>query len=339
MYLPDYIYNNAIIRESYAFVDFFFVLSGFVIAYNYSDIRQYKDFWIYIKKRIARLYPLLFFTSTLFLLYRGSKIIIQNNFPSLYSFSDGEITSVGKLLLDYTESILLTNSNPILGVGQGMNPPTWSISAEMISYAVFGLISIYAIGKGKNAIFAIIILIGIFFSLNCGTLFMVGDYGFVRGLISFNLGYFIWMISKRKFKLNTNFEYIIPVLLVLIFYKLNAYPEASFSKGVFGILVIPLFFSLSILVLLKTNGLISKFLDTAPIQFLGKLSYSIYLNHYLFISLIPQIVFGILKVPQNQTTEIIVFIGTILFTIIYSKYTYKYIELNGGKYLKKILLK
>lgn len=168
---------------------------------------------------------------------------------------------------------------------------------------------------------------------------MSGDYGFVRGLISFNLGYFVWLVSKMKFKLNNNLEYVIPVILVLIFYILNSYPEESETKGMIGLITIPIFFAISILILLKTNGLLSKALDTRPLQFLGETSYSIYLNHYLFISLIPQVLFGILKIPQNTMTELIVFTGVILFVIIYSKYTYKYVEVNGGKFLRKLLLK
>ena len=60
-FLPDFIFRNFFIRESWSFVDFFFVLSGFVISYNYSTLSNPNDFWLYIKKRIIRLYPLLFF--------------------------------------------------------------------------------------------------------------------------------------------------------------------------------------------------------------------------------------------------------------------------------------
>ncbi len=339
LYLPDPIYNNPVIRESYTFVDFFFVLSGFVIAYNYNSISTYKDFWIYLKKRVARLYPLLFFTSTLFLIYRFSRNIIQEFSPSMYKFTQDEVLPMKSLLLEYAESLMFTNSSPVFGIGQGINPPTWSISAEMISYTVFGLISIYAIGKGKKVLLFLVILLSILFCIYYGSLFMSGDYGFVRGLISFNLGYFVWLVSKMKFKLNNNLEYVIPVILVLIFYILNSYPEESETKGMIGLITIPIFFAISILILLKTNGLLSKALDTRPLQFLGETSYSIYLNHYLFISLIPQVLFGILKIPQNTMTELIVFTGVILFVIIYSKYTYKYVEVNGGKFLRKLLLK
>jgi peptidoglycan/LPS O-acetylase OafA/YrhL len=137
-----------------------------------------------------------------------------------------------------------------------------------------------------------------------------------------------------KFKLNNNLEYLIPILIVVIFYILN-----TTDNGMFGLFVIPTFFALSIVTLLKTDGLLSKLLETKLIQFLGKISYSIYLNHLLVISLTPKIMFSVLKLPQNTSTEIVVFLVSILIVIIYSNYTYRFIEVKGGKYLRKLLLK
>ena len=180
----------------------------------------------------------------------------------------------------------------------------------------------------------LIILLSVLFCFYKGNLFGTGDYGFVRGLISFNLGYFVFLTYKMKFKLNNNLEYLIPILIVIIFYILN-----STKSGMFGLFVIPTFFALSIVTLLKTDGLLSKLLDTKLIQFLGKVSYSIYLNHLLVISLTPKITFSILKLPKNTNTEILVFVISILIVVLYSHFTYKYVEVKGGKYLRKLLLK
>jgi len=67
-YIPELIYNNTIIRHSNSFVDLFFVLSGFVILYNYRYL-SIKNLAFFAKKRFWRLYPLMIFTSTLFLIY------------------------------------------------------------------------------------------------------------------------------------------------------------------------------------------------------------------------------------------------------------------------------
>lgn len=338
-YLPDYISGNFIISESYTFVDFFFVLSGFVIAYNYNGLTTISEFWIYMKKRLARLYPLLFFTTTLMLLYRLFRNFINTYFSSLYTFTNEGGSSLTELLHKYLDTILMTNSNPILGTGLGLNTPTWSISAEMISYLVFGLVSVYAIGKRKKILLLLIILFSVLFCIYKGELFMTSNFGFVRGLISFNLGYFVYLMSKTKINLNAKLEYLIPLLLGVLFYFLNSYPAFSVAKNMFGLITIPLFFSMCILLLLNTDGFLSKFLDTKSMQFLGKVSYSIYLNHYLLVAIIPMVLFQLLKIPQNDFTQIFVLVFSLIAIVFYSKYTYQFIEINLGKKFRKLLFK
>src|SRR5215217_6372057 len=50
--------NNQFILNSDLFVDFFFVLSGFVIAYSYQTISTGEELNRFYKKRLFRLYPL-----------------------------------------------------------------------------------------------------------------------------------------------------------------------------------------------------------------------------------------------------------------------------------------
>ena len=47
------------IRHSYLFVDFFFVLSGFVIAHAYGDrLKSPLEVWQFIVRRFGRVWPL-----------------------------------------------------------------------------------------------------------------------------------------------------------------------------------------------------------------------------------------------------------------------------------------
>ena len=66
----SYIYNLTIIRNGDLFVDYFFVLSGFVISNSYfTKIREGNYFLNFLFKRMLRLYPLHFFMLILFLIY------------------------------------------------------------------------------------------------------------------------------------------------------------------------------------------------------------------------------------------------------------------------------
>ena len=126
IFLPPYLHQFFFIREAYTFVDFFFVLSGYVIAYNYHSLNTFDEFKIYLKKRFIRLFPLLLFTATAALIF---DIIGNYFFPLMVD----NVDSLPVLLLRYLDTLLFTNSCPILGSTSGMNGVSWSISSEMIS--------------------------------------------------------------------------------------------------------------------------------------------------------------------------------------------------------------
>lgn len=281
---------------------------------------------------MIRIYPLLLFTT---LSYYVIEILSNTLLPS---YAGGDPYDFKLSFFKTMDTLLLLNSTPVFtSTGLGMNYPSWSISSEIISYFVFGLTSLYSIGKNKKWVVLSIIFICTVFCVYNKHFFFTEDYGFIRGLICFNLGYFVWYFSKKDFAVSDKLEYLIPIVILVIFYQLNSYK--SVNHQMFGLITIPIFFSLSIVILLKTNGYLSKFLDIKPLNFLGQVSYSVYLNHALLILLIPRISFSILKIPQNSSTEIYVLIASLLFIIFYSAYTYKYIELKGGQFLRKKMLK
>lgn len=67
----SHIYNLEFVRNAYLFVDFFFVLSGFIIASRYYDsILDGLGFRDFIVPRIARLYPVHVITLSLALAFQ-----------------------------------------------------------------------------------------------------------------------------------------------------------------------------------------------------------------------------------------------------------------------------
>lgn len=328
-FLPEFLRQIFFIRASYTFVDFFFVLSGYVIAFNYNSIGTFPEFKLYIKKRFIRLFPLLLLTTTIALFF---DLIGNFYFPHLVE----NVDSVGVLAKRYLDTLFFTNSTPILGKTSGINGVSWSISSEMVSYIVFGVTSIYVIGKRKNIALFIIIMVCAIFTIFHGKHFNTGDYGFVRGLISFNLGYFVWIFSEKRIRIPNFFELGIPITLLVIFYILQE-KLSGFEQQMFGLAVIPIFFGFSIWILLQTDGLLSRLLGSKPMIFLGTISYSVYLNHAMIVFVLPKIVFGILKVQQNTYTEISLLFITVVLILFYSYFTYKYVEIKVGSLLKKML--
>ena len=67
-------YSLPFVRNSYLFVDFFFVLSGFVIAHAYADkITDARSALTFALRRFGRLWPLHIFASPGFCCLRGGQ--------------------------------------------------------------------------------------------------------------------------------------------------------------------------------------------------------------------------------------------------------------------------
>lgn len=319
---------EALFKQSYYFVDFFFVLSGFVISINYDNLIKTKDqFVVYIKKRFARLYPLLFWSVAIMFVieYIGSLV-----FPSYKGFD-----------LDFQnliQPLIFTNSTPLLGDVSGINGPSWSISAEMISYLAFGLFTLFFTSKIKNVASIVLIVLSYYLLFQFGDFAASSDYGFLRGFVGFFLGYLVYKIKDVKVSINNNLEYAIPVLLFIVFYLFWLYSDNLMITTILSVFI-PILFGIFIFILLKTNGFISKILETRPFQYLGELSYSIYLNHHLIYLMVKIILFKIIQFEFSLGYQILYLVVTVFVTIIYSHFTYKYVELKGGKFLRGFLLK
>ena len=128
--------NNVFIKHSGVFVDFFFILSGFVIYHNYKNrIFDFASSKLFLLKRFKRLIPLHLYTLLVIFLLEIAKLITYNFLP--YSSPPFEINTINTL---WTQLFLL-NSTPLF-MGFNWNGSNWSISAELIAYITFAIISI-----------------------------------------------------------------------------------------------------------------------------------------------------------------------------------------------------
>ena len=127
------IYSLDFIRNGYLFVDFFFVLSGFVITHTYSDrLGTLQSLGTFAIRRLGRLWPLHVVVLLAFVAVEGAKAISAARGASFYKppFTDG--TSPGSIL-----------TNLFFGQSYGIerqltwNPPSWSICAEFWTYFIF----------------------------------------------------------------------------------------------------------------------------------------------------------------------------------------------------------
>ncbi len=315
-------YNNFFVVNAGLFVDFFFVLSGYVIAMNYMDrVNNFQELFSFLKKRFIRLYPLLVFTEMVFLLFN----LIGDNTP----FKNVPMNTA-YYLNTVTDTLTFMGSTPVFGSWIGLNYPSWSISSEMISYWIFGLVLV-TLPKRKLHAFFIIILLSVAFIVNFGEYMLAYDFGFIRGVLCFCAGIFTFIFLKN-FHLKTNWAEI-PFLFVLIssMYFVHHW-ELNLAR-----LIFPILFAIGIVIFTNSTGILAKWLNSKPIQFLGKISYSIYLNHAIVLIGLNVILFRVLHLPVEEWMILISLLTSISLTILYSTFTYKYIEMGVGNYLKRML--
>jgi peptidoglycan/LPS O-acetylase OafA/YrhL len=107
------------------FVDMFFVVSGFVIAFVYSrKIEDARSFGSFLRKRLARLVPLHWATLAIFVL-----IDVLLRFRNIH-VNHSEAYEWRCLPTNF----LLLHSTGLLCPNLSFNGVSWSISAEMIMY-------------------------------------------------------------------------------------------------------------------------------------------------------------------------------------------------------------
>jgi peptidoglycan/LPS O-acetylase OafA/YrhL len=127
--------GNAFVKHGYLLVDFFFVLSGFVIALNYRHrLGSMAEIVAFQRRRFWRLYPLHLATLLVFLAIEVAKWQFERktgvvaNTPA-FSASNGTVFGLHLMLL---QGVVLQHP--------GFNVPSWSISTEFWVYLLFGLL-------------------------------------------------------------------------------------------------------------------------------------------------------------------------------------------------------
>lgn len=264
--------------NAYLFVDFFFVLSGFVIASNYADrLRDGYAIQRFAMLRFGRVYPLYLLTLLMFVGMELLQVLI----PALGAMGANPPFSAPRQSLDTVIANLLLLQS--FGVYDFLtwNTPGWSIATEFWTYLLFACLArwawSYRIGILATTMIAGIVLVGMLSPKYMNTAY---DYGFVRTLAGFSAGALSFELWRSKLRgapilarSSTGVE-VLALLSTVLFVTMA-------DQGPLSLLA-PFVFSAGVLVFVAERGAISSILKRSEFQFLGALSYSIYMVH-LFV--------------------------------------------------------
>ncbi len=339
-------FNNA-----YLFVDFFFVLSGFVICHAYYDrITDSGGAVQFIVRRFGRLWPLHIFTlGILIVLLLGG--LLAAKFLNI-SFGSDAFSPPNWTLWAIPTNIFLIQSLH-LHDGLNWNKPSWSISCEMWAYVVFMLVCLVA---PKRKIIAGL-LIAVLSALLLPFLSQSGiatsfQFGFLRCLYGFFTGvivYRLWLSYRLGGKTSFNLIEGATILLVGVFVSLVGMGPFSFFA--------PLVFGFAVFVFASEGGDVSSIFDNRICNHLGKISYSIYMVHVPLITIMVNFSKVIERVTGkdilisvnndegrgiqyfnfgNKWSMDLMVMAYVLGVIILATFTFHLVEDPGRKYFNKV---
>lgn len=276
----------AVLNHGHIAVDFFFILSGFVISYAYDDRWTKMGTWQFFKRRLVRLHPML---------VMGALIGVVAFAYVGFERWDGAATPTAWVMISLVLTIFMVPAIPgalyeIRGNGEmfPLNGPTWSLFFEYLGNIVYATI----IRRFSTKVLAVAtLLLGVIYAW-----FFVGDVsgydmvgvgwtideinffgGFIRMLFPFSVG----MLVARTFRPHkVNAPFWIGTLLLILLFSVPYIP----SEGVVSLNslyeVVCIAFVFPLIVWLGANGCSKEGFVAKATKFLGDISYPLYIVHY-----------------------------------------------------------
>lgn len=269
IFWPDY---EAIpIGHGYLAVDFFFCLSGFIIAFAYNGRIQSLGYKKFIINRLIRLHPMVIMGAVL-----GLISYLVNPYMDITIGWD-------KILIAFIFSLFLV-PYPWMQHREGelfpFNTPTWSLFFEYIANVAYMLL----LSKLNKRLLLVLGIISAGFLIFCAQRsgWLINgwgiDYisdGFARVSFSFIAG---MLVYKYKWIWTNKLGFILPALLIIMTLMTPHRNNDWIIECVLVIVCFPLIVSFGAGATVK--GIMNKLC-----LFLGRLSYPLYLTHITLVTL------------------------------------------------------
>jgi peptidoglycan/LPS O-acetylase OafA/YrhL len=277
------------INHGYLAVDFFFLLSGFVIAHAYDDRWNKMSIKDFFKRRLIRLHPMIIIGMTIgaICFYFSASTIV---FPPIGTTPVWKLILV--MLIGYT-LVPVPLSLDIRGWGE-MHPldgPAWTLFFEYIANIMYALV----LRRTSKMVLAILTLIAaavlIQYSVAGGRGDLIGGWsitpeqlriGFTRLCYPFLAGMLLSRLTKPGNMGNTFVWCSLLLIIILSIPRVGgSNTEHFWINGLYEALSIIIIFPT--VVYLGASGSINNKGVANVCRFLGDISYPVYIIHYPFI--------------------------------------------------------
>ncbi|WP_028448374.1 acyltransferase family protein [Chitinibacter tainanensis] len=327
-------------RSAGLLVEFFFVLSGFVLAHRYTRRPlRWQEWGDFMLSRSCRILPLhlAMFTLICSLLYLR---------PLLYDAPWQQLDELfwsREMVEQGLYNLFLVHAWLPQGLLFSFNGPAWSISIEYYLYVLFALVLCLS-GRRQRWWFAAMVV-----CCSIGAWILPAQLATspgLRGLSCFFLGALLHGLQQRlaPIPLRRSLATALEAAVLLGLYAMITfnYPHKSFWAG-WG-------FALAILVFASERGQISSWLRHPWLVRLGEWSYSVYLTHFVLLFGVGMLISRYLPHWDWENRGVafwhtgswlgnqVLLLALVAGILLFSSYTYRWIEQPGialGKRLRR----
>lgn len=280
-------HSKQIINHGYLAVDFFFLLSGFVIGHAYDDRWGKMTLSDFFKRRFIRLHPMIIIGMIIGAIgfYFGASPILFPNINQTPLWKLLLVMVIGFTLIPVPTSLDIrgwTEMHPL-------NGPVWSLFFEYIANILYALL----LKKLSNTVLTLLILLAgcalIHLAITSTNGDVIGGWsieptqlriGFTRLFYPFLAGLLLSRIFRPRHIKHAFIWCSLLVILILAFPRVGV-SNNLWINGLYDSLSIVVLFPL--IVFLGASGQVHGKHDKAICRFLGDISYPIYIVHYPFI--------------------------------------------------------
>lgn len=275
------------LNHGYLAVDFFFLLSGFVVAYAYDDRWGRMTQWEFYKRRLIRLQPMVI-AGSLF----GAALFYLQASPTVFPLIAH--TPVWKMLLVMLIGCTLIPILPSMDIRgwQEMHPldgPAWSLFLEYVANIAYALI----LRRLPKRVLSVLVVVAAAFLVQLLVWGPRGDViggwavnapqlhiGFARLCYPFLAGMLLMRLGKR-IRVRHAFAVSSALLLLVLAFPRVGTPQTLWKNGLYESFVILMIFPL--IVAIGAGDRLTGTTETRVCRFLGGISYPLYITHYPLI--------------------------------------------------------